>query len=96
MEQTLWESGWIDAKRPRKDYSKLGTKDSMGLIRTGTSLLELVENYSDFENEDTMLQTKGQEMGVLVDRTPKCHCELVGEGIEYSWGCAKNCIGGSP
>jgi hypothetical protein len=20
----------------------------------------------------------------------KSHCELVGEGIEYSWGCAKN------
>ena len=29
-------------------------------------------------------------MGVLVDRTPKCHCELAGEGIECSWGCAKN------
>ncbi len=61
----------------------------MGLIRTGTSLLELVANYSDFENEDTMLQTKGQEMGVLVDRTPKCHCELAGEGMEYSWGALK-------
>jgi hypothetical protein len=27
---------------------------------------------------------------VTVNRTPKCHCELAGEGIEYSWGCAKN------
>mmetsp|Transcript_15909 Transcript_15909/g.45748 ORF Transcript_15909/g.45748 Transcript_15909/m.45748 type:complete len:162 (+) Transcript_15909:833-1318(+) len=25
-----------------------------------------------------------------VDRTPKCHPELAGEGIEYSWGAAKN------
>ena len=25
-----------------------------------------------------------------MDRTPKCHCELAGEGIEYAWGCAKN------
>jgi hypothetical protein len=90
MEQILWERGWIDGNRPRKDYSKLGTKDSMGLIRSGTSLLDLVANCSDFENEETMLQTKGQEMGVFVDRTPKCHCELAGEGIEYSWGCAKN------
>jgi hypothetical protein len=31
-EQILWERGWIDAKRPRKDYTKLGTKDSMGPI----------------------------------------------------------------
>jgi hypothetical protein len=45
-----------------------------GEIQMGTSLLELVANCSDFENEETMLQTKGQEMGVLVDRTPKCHC----------------------
>jgi len=29
-------------------------------------------------------------MGILIDRTPKCHCELAGEGIEYSWGCLKN------
>ena len=90
MEQILWERGWIDVTRPRKDYTKLGTKDSMGSIQKDTSLLELVANCSDFENEETMLQTKGRDMGMLVDRTPKCHCELVGEGIEYSWGCAKN------
>jgi len=29
-------------------------------------------------------------MGIAIDRTPKCHCELAGEGIEYAWGCAKN------
>jgi len=29
-------------------------------------------------------------MGGIIDRTPKCHPELVGEGIEYSWACAKN------
>jgi hypothetical protein len=59
-------------------------------IQKDTSLHELVANWADFENEETLLQTKGWEMGVLVDQTPKCHCELVGEGIEYSWGCAKN------
>ena len=92
MEQILWERGWIDVTRPHKDYTKLGTKDSMGSIQKDTSLLELLTNCSDFENEETMLQTKGQEMGMLVDRTPKCHCELAGEGIEYAWGCAKKLI----
>ncbi len=29
------------------------------------------------------------EEGVVVDRTPKCHCKIAGEGIEYSWGLAK-------
>jgi hypothetical protein len=90
MEQVLWERGWIDITRPRKDYSKLGTKDSMGALQKDTSFLELLANCADFENEETLLQSKGQDMGILVDRTPKCHCELAGEGIEYSWGCAKN------
>jgi hypothetical protein len=26
----------------------------------------------------------------MMDRTPKCHCELAGDGIEYAWGCVKN------
>jgi hypothetical protein len=24
-----------------------------------------------------------------VVRTPKCHPEIAGEGIEYNWGCGK-------
>jgi hypothetical protein len=45
----------------------------------------------DFEEEEeALLQSTGREMGVLVDWTTKCHCELAGQGIEYSWGCAKN------
>jgi hypothetical protein len=91
MEQILQERGWIDMSRPPKDYTKLGTKqDIMGTIQKDTSLHELVAKCADFKNEETLLQTKGWEMGVLVNRTPKCHCELAGEGIEYSWGCAKN------
>jgi hypothetical protein len=37
-----------------------------------------------------MLQYYGRMMGVLVDRMPKCHCKLAGEGIAYSWAAAKN------
>ncbi len=29
-------------------------------------------------------------MAVEIDRTLKCHCEIAGEGIEYSWACSKN------
>jgi hypothetical protein len=32
----------------------------------------------------------GYKMGVMINQTLKFHPELVGEGIEYSWGCAKN------
>jgi hypothetical protein len=33
----------------------------------------------------------GMEMGILVDHTLKCHPELAGKGIGYSWGWSKNC-----
>ncbi len=28
----------------------------------------------------------------IVDCTPKCHCKLAGEGIEYSWAASKKKI----
>jgi hypothetical protein len=90
MEQILWERGWIDPTVTRKVYTVHGTKDSMGAVRKDTSLLYLMSNLKDFHGQETMLQLKATEMGIFIDRTPKCHCELAGEGIEYAWGCAKN------
>ncbi len=43
----------------------------------------------DFKEEETMIQYMGTQMGV-VDRSPKYHAEIAGEGIEYSWGCMRN------
>ena len=36
----------------------------------------------------------GEKMGmtVVVERSPKCHPELAGEGIEYTWGYSKLCL----
>jgi len=31
----------------------------------------------------------GERLGVEVDKSTKCHPELAGEGIEYTWGRAK-------
>jgi hypothetical protein len=90
MEQILWERGWIDPTLARKVYTVRGTKDSMGAVRKDTSLQYLMSNLKHFEMQETMLCLKVREMGVMMDQTPKCHCELAGEGIEYAWGCAKN------
>jgi hypothetical protein len=54
------------------------------------SLKYLLGNCTDFEEEELMLQSIGSALGVSIDWTPKCQCKLAGEGIEYSWGCAKN------
>jgi hypothetical protein len=91
MEQILWERGWIDPTLARKVYTVYGTKDSMGAVRKDTSLQYLMSNLKDFETQETsMLCLKAREIGIMIDRTPKCHCKLAGEGIEYAWGCAKN------
>ena len=54
-----------------------------------------MKECQDFIDEESLLQTTARAMSsggvsISVDRTPKCHPELAGEGIEYSWGAAKN------
>ena len=85
--QVLWECGFIDELRLEK-YTFIGKQDAFGFVQKDLSLKSLEGNCLDFEEEETLLQSMGREMGVLVDRTTKC--EFAGEGIEYSWGCAKN------
>ena len=89
MLQILWERGWIDV-RNLASYTVSGKKNELGVLEANTSLKQLLGSCRDFEEEESLLQSQGRSLGVTVDRTPKCHCELAGEGIEYSWGCAKN------
>ena len=87
--QILWERGFIDGTKRVSDYSLHGKKDEYGTVVPSTSLKMMMTALLDFIEEETLLQYYGRMMGVLVDRTPKCHPELAGEGIEYAWGCAK-------
>ena len=54
-----------------------------------TSLKHLMSLLTDFIEEETLLQYHGRLLEVKVVRTPKCHPEIAGEGIEYDWGCGK-------
>ena len=49
-----------------------------------------METCSDFQNKVTLLQEIMGRLDITVHRSPKCHAKLAGEGIEYSWGFAKN------
>jgi hypothetical protein len=86
--QVLWERGFIGAANV--DKYMMNGRDACGVLILETSLKLLMMNCEDFEEEESLLQANGHEMGVLVDRTPKCHCKLAGKGIEYTWGCSKN------
>ena len=89
MLQILWERGFIDTEKVSQ-YTLNGPQDIYGSIDKNFNLIYLMTQQYDFAHESTMLQHIGNELGVIVDRTPKCHPEMAGEGIEYSWGCAKN------
>jgi hypothetical protein len=73
-----------------QDYPVDGKTDALGVKQMNFSLKYLMANCPDFIEEESLLQFNGQKMGVIIDQTPKCHCELAGEGVEYSWACAKN------
>ena len=86
--QVCQERGLIDPANLRR-YAIDGRKNNLGNNIPGTSLREQLKSCYAFANEETMLQTMGKAMGITIDRSPKCHAEVAGEGIEYSWGCQK-------
>ena len=48
-----------------------------------------MQKLSDFQSEFTLLQYHAQKLGVALERSPKCHPEIAGEGIEYGWALSK-------
>ena len=59
------------------------------VVDSNTCLKDLLSQCSDFLEEETMLQTFVKKLGARCVRSPKYHCEIAGEGIEYSWGNSK-------
>ena len=64
-------------------------KDSNQII-PGTSLKDLVNNLPDFQEEQTLLQFRAQQLGVRLRCSPKYHPEIAGEVIEFCWAASKN------
>ena len=96
----LWERGFIDEEK-LGEYTmngKKNQKDEEGKTREEYkkySLRTLMASCTDFKDEKSamevlfeQLSTRGQNQIHLLT-SPKYHCELAGEGIEYSWGLAK-------
>ena len=99
--QILFERGWIDPDHIR-EYTAEGKKESVSSIQpediseqpldpTGCNfpIKALLLLQRDFTNELTLLQFHGRNIGTIVDRSPKCHPEIAGEGIEYAWALSK-------
>ena len=86
--QVLWERGFLDPTKI-STYTMEGKKDLFGNLIEGSSLREIIRQQPDFAQEETLLEYNGRNLGVTILKTPKCHPELAGEGIEYFWALAK-------
>ena len=53
------------------------------------SIDALMSRQDDFLQETTLLQYHASLLGVALERSPKCHPEIAGEGIEYGWALSK-------
>ena len=80
--QILWEQGWVD--ETMVSQYKLSTKESQEY-----PLTHLMDTCADFENELSQLAFVCHSLGAKALTTTKYHAEYAGEGIEYSWGAAK-------
>jgi hypothetical protein len=104
MLQILWERGLIDSTKVVSGrsmrYSKDGKKEDFGEDgKVKDDNLQYVLTYllsrcKDFKEEMCDLEYLAKELGgrdatITILFTPKYHCELAGEGIEYCWGATK-------
>ena len=67
--QTLFKRGFINPER-MTEYTVDGRNDVFGNLVADTSLRYLMEQLSDFQDEETLLQYHGRQIGGKVDRTP--------------------------
>ena len=76
--QVLWERGlWVGG---------MGIAENLPPEKNMATVLS---NCNDFKNEKTALQHLVESRGHILLMSPKCHPELAGLGIEYSWGMSK-------
>jgi hypothetical protein len=86
IRQVLWERGLLD---PQVTYVALIKKDDPNLEEM-VEYSTVLADCADFLGEKTSLMYLGERLGVGVDRSTKCHPELAGKGIVYTWGQAKS------
>ena len=85
-ERGLWHRGmsWTGKK---DTYGVPETVDIDGVARS-TCAKDVLAACWDYQNETSELEQMVTDLGHRAMFTPKGHCELAGEGIEYDWGVA--------
>ena len=58
-------------------------KDDHGNIIKETSLNHLIRQCDVFFHEKTLLQYYGEELGSIMDHSPKCTADIAGDELEF-------------
>jgi len=91
FERGLYDDGtWVNQQTGRKGayMTEKGHKRD-GVVVPETSMNHVLGSCQDFVNEKTLLEQLMEDLGHILEKSPKCHPELAGVGIEYCWGKAK-------
>ena len=77
------------------DCTLVRREDNYGNTTIETSFRVIIRKCVNSIEEETLPQINGRKMGqnrghMIVNLTPKCHPDLSGEIIYYSWGCSNN------
>jgi len=71
-------------------YTKCGKKDAeTGDIDESTSFVSILSDCADFKKEFSILEMIAERYNSMIWFTPRYHCEIAGEGVEYMWGYCK-------
>ena len=65
---------------------KVVTDDDASGRTVDSSMQHTLDACEDFRREVTALEELVLQRGNILVMSPKGHCELAGEGIEYDWG----------
>ena len=83
------EGGAIDKKKLARYSLQSKLDESTGLMSDEFNLRAIMAKQPDYENEESHVEWLVKEKGGIVLKSPKCHPEIAGQGIEYSNGKAK-------
>ena len=83
------EDGAIDKKKLARYSLQSKLDESTGLMSDEFNLRAIMAKQPDYENEESHVEWLVKEKGGIVLKSPKCHPEIAGQGIEYSNGKAK-------
>ena len=84
MLQILYEHGFLDPSKSIHSYTMTGRNNEYGHIIPGTTLKKMISLCLDYQSKETILNHHERFLNVVVDRTPKYHPEIAGEGVDYS------------